>query len=329
MLDSKPVIKSKAESTFRWMILFLTCLMMIGNYYSYDIPAALNSQMDEYMGKPEDFETLFSLLYTVYSVPNVILPFFGGYFVDRLGVRTCLFIFATLITAGQLVFAIGLSAKSWPLMFLGRVLFGFGGENLGVANSAILSIWFRGKELAFAFGLNLSIARLGSVFNNLLSPALATSFNIQFALWFGVILCGGSVTAVLFIASVDRHLDSILDSKGTHALLAVNDADENEEEDAQTILKQQQQHQQHKEQQHREILQSSTLENEVAIKGSFSRAVSHERLSSNEIAPVEQVQLRDIFSYKQIFWLLALICVVVYGKSLIIFDSYLYYFYDY
>ena len=28
----------------------------------------------------------------------------------------------------------------------------------------------KGKELAFAFGLNLSVARLGSVMNNLLSP---------------------------------------------------------------------------------------------------------------------------------------------------------------
>jgi MFS family permease len=224
------IVKNKSESQWRWAILFFTCVMMIGNYYCYDIPAALNSQMDDYMGKPEDFETLFSLLYTVYSIPNVILPFFGGYFVDRLGVRLCLIVFASLITLGQFIFAIGLSAKSWPIMFLGRVVYGLGGENLGVGNSAILSIWFEGKELAFAFGLNLSIARLGSVINNLVSPTLANGMNIQFAFWFGVILCGGSIVACLLISSIDKFVDSTMGGKGAHSLLT-NPLAEDEETD--------------------------------------------------------------------------------------------------
>lgn len=101
--------------------------MMIGNYYCYDNPAALKTQIDDYMGNPSDYETLFSLLYTVYSIPNVILPFFGGYFIDKLGVRLCLLVFAGCILTGQIVFAIGLGAKQWWLMFLGRVIYGFGG----------------------------------------------------------------------------------------------------------------------------------------------------------------------------------------------------------
>lgn len=273
MFQQPEIIKTKAESNWRWVVLFFTCVMMIGNYYCYDIPAALNSQMDEYFGKPSDFETLFSLLYTVYSIPNVILPFFGGYFVDRLGVRTCMLVFAVLISVGQLTFAIGLSAKSWPLMFLGRVIFGFGGENLGVANSAILSVWFKGKELAFAFGLNLSIARLGSVFNNLLSPALANDFNIQFALWFGVILCASSIASVLFIASVDRYLDTVLEDSNKREGLLSNVADNDDEKAERKRI----------------------------------RSVSTESV-------VEKVKFSDIFNYKQVFWILAFICVIVYGK---------------
>lgn len=297
MFAAPDIIKTKAESNFRWAILLLTCIMMIGNYYCYDIPAALNSQMDEYMGKPADFETLFSLLYTVYSVPNVILPFFGGFFVDRLGVRTCLLIFAICITVGQLVFAIGLSAKSWPLMFLGRVIFGFGGENLGVANSAILSVWFKGKELAFAFGLNLSIARLGSVFNNLLSPALANSFNIQFSLWFGVILCGSSVACVLFIASVDRHIDAILAGTNKEQGLLKN-ADGNEIEDEEKSRQ---------EEERGKALRSGLLASDDA-------ELDRNRTPSFSISPPDdQVQFRDVFSYKQVFWILAFICVIVYG----------------
>ena len=65
------------------------------------------------MGQPSDYETLFGLLYTVYSIPNTVIPLFGGFFVDKLGVRRCMIIFAALITIGQVVVAIGVSSRSW------------------------------------------------------------------------------------------------------------------------------------------------------------------------------------------------------------------------
>lgn len=129
---------------------------------------------------------------------------------DKFGVRVTLFATAMFITIGQIVFALGLSIKSWPVMFIGRVIFGFGGESMGVANSAILADWFKGKELALAFGLNLSIARLGSVMNNLVSPAIATSTDVVFALWFGVILCAAGVGCVLLFSPIDKRMDEII-----------------------------------------------------------------------------------------------------------------------
>ena len=42
----------------------------------------------------------------------------------------CLAMFVGFISIGQVVFALGVSLKSWPVMFIGRVLFGFGGESL-------------------------------------------------------------------------------------------------------------------------------------------------------------------------------------------------------
>jgi MFS family permease len=167
------------------------------------------------MGNPDDYETLFSLLYTVYSIPNIFLPFFGGFFVDKFGVRITLLATTIFITAGQVVFAFGLSIKSWPVMFLGRVIYGFGGESLGVANSAVLANWFQGKELAFAFGLNLSVARLGSVANNLISPPLASSGGVVFALWFGAILCAGSVGCVLIFSPIDKAMDDLIAKNST------------------------------------------------------------------------------------------------------------------
>ena len=139
----------RPSSSLRWSILFLTCIMSVGNYYCYDIPASLHTQLEDFMSNalystPKNFEFFFSLLYSVYSVPNLVLPFFGGYFVDRFGVRICLSWFVFLILLGQVIFTLGLCFKSWGLMFWGRILYGLGGESLGVANSAILSSWFKG-----------------------------------------------------------------------------------------------------------------------------------------------------------------------------------------
>lgn len=48
-------------------------------------------------------------------------------------------------------------------------------SGLLVASMSCNGIFRSGKELAFAFGINLSVAKLGSVINNLVSPALAES----------------------------------------------------------------------------------------------------------------------------------------------------------
>ena len=199
----------KSQSSVRWVFLFLICLMCAGFSYCLDIPAALKNQMKLHMMDTDEktFEVYFALLYSLYALPNIVLPFVGGYFVDRLGVVKCLFIFNGFVIIGQLVFAFGLTLRSWPLIFLGRLIFALGGENLSVAFSVLLSDWFKGKELAFAFGINLSSTRIFSVINNVLSPSLASSVNFLFAFWFGAIVCIFSFIIVLIGVPIDRAFD--------------------------------------------------------------------------------------------------------------------------
>jgi MFS family permease len=59
-------------------------------------------------------------------------------------------------------------------MASGRLIFGMGAESLIVAVTAAIARWFRGKELSFAFGINLTISRLGT-FAALNSPTWARS----------------------------------------------------------------------------------------------------------------------------------------------------------
>lgn len=48
-----------------------------------------------------DFNFYFNLLYSVYSFPNIILPFLGGYFVAKLGARWMNVLFCCFILLGQ------------------------------------------------------------------------------------------------------------------------------------------------------------------------------------------------------------------------------------
>lgn len=208
----------RPQLLLRWLVLFLLCIMMLGDYYCYDIPAALHTQLRDYMGKPSNYETLYSLLYTLFSVPNIVLPFFGGYLVDRFGVKNCLLVFTTFVAAGQTILAFGISIRSWTVMFIGRALYGCGAGSLSVGNSALLSQWFLGKELAFAFGLNLSVSRIGSVLNNLISPQLVTAVDVPFAFYFGAILAALSLACVLASLQLNVKLDQVTRNLSTKIL---------------------------------------------------------------------------------------------------------------
>mmetsp|Transcript_23101 Transcript_23101/g.46198 ORF Transcript_23101/g.46198 Transcript_23101/m.46198 type:complete len:616 (-) Transcript_23101:58-1905(-) len=206
---------SKSSLRSRWLVLALTCTVMTASYYSYDIPSALHQQLSDYMPQSSNFERNFNLLYTVYSIPNVILPLFGGNFVDRYGAPQCLLVFASIVCCGSVLLSIGVSNKSWEVMYLGRFVFGLGAESLCVAQSTITSDWFEGKDIAFAMGIGLSISRLGSIFNNITSPKVANSRGgIQSAFWIGPVLTFSSLFAAALIIFVDRRAIKKLKKRG-------------------------------------------------------------------------------------------------------------------
>ena len=52
---------------------------------------------------------------------------------------------------------------NFATMVAGRSILGFGAESQIVAVTTALARWFKGKELSFAFGINLTIARMASI----------------------------------------------------------------------------------------------------------------------------------------------------------------------
>jgi MFS family permease len=84
----------------------------------------------------------------------------NAFVIDRIGTEKAITFFVTLCLLGALLTAF----KGQPAtMIAGRTVLGLGAESMIVAVTTALAKWFRGKELSFAFGINLTIARLASV----------------------------------------------------------------------------------------------------------------------------------------------------------------------
>ena len=54
-----------------------------------------------------------------------------------------------------------------------------------VVQNRITAFWFKGKELALAFGLTLAFSRLGSVLNFFLTQNFEEKYGMQWTLWGG------------------------------------------------------------------------------------------------------------------------------------------------
>jgi MFS family permease len=72
---------------------------------------------------PVNFEYLFNLLYSVYSLPNIVLPLIGGILIFKYGYRSMFLVFGFCVLFGQLIFAIGCSTKSIMLMLVGILIY--------------------------------------------------------------------------------------------------------------------------------------------------------------------------------------------------------------
>lgn len=153
---------------YRWVVLVLVSIAMFGNYYIYDSISPLADVLTKQLGFTDSD---IGLLNAIYSIPNIIMVLIGGIIIDRIGTKNSTSLFAAVCLAGALL---TMSSPSLPVMASGRLVFGMGAESLIVAVTTAIAKWFRGKELSFAFGVNLTLARLGS-FAALNSPSWAAS----------------------------------------------------------------------------------------------------------------------------------------------------------
>jgi MFS family permease len=151
-------LESRPEPTkfYRWLVLIFLSLAMFGNYYCYDALEPLAKLLQDQLHFSAQN---IGMLQAAYSFPNIFTVVLGGILIDRIGTRRALLIFGVLCLIGAFITAFG---AKFPMMVAGRFVFGMGAESLIVAITTGVAKWFKGKELSFALGINLMIARGGT-----------------------------------------------------------------------------------------------------------------------------------------------------------------------
>nr|XP_033770419.1 major facilitator superfamily domain-containing protein 1-like [Geotrypetes seraphini] len=208
---------------YRFLVLFFNCLLTFGSYFCFDIPSVLQDQFQGNLtcsnttlanGTSDCVEGLgmtpeqYNLLYAIYAWTNALVVIVAGYLIDKLGNRFGVFLFSFLTVLGSAVFALGSHFKGTsyllPLMLIGRLLFGSGNGSLTIVQNRITAFWFKGKELALAFGLTLSFSRLGSVLNFFFTHQFQSYFGIQWTLWGGTFLCVLGFVSAIIVSTLDK-----------------------------------------------------------------------------------------------------------------------------
>lgn len=187
---------------YRALLLFLMTSLYFGASYVYDLPQALQTQLQ---AEPLNLSYVqFDALYSVYSSPNIFLPFVGGFIINFIGIKVSTLIFTFFVFGGMVLFTVGVSDASYNTMLWGRLIYALGAESLSVAQSIIAVKWFSSKELTLVLGWNNCVCYFGSNLNVALSPLIyALSSKLWLPCIVGTIFCLFSFLAAAVYAIVD------------------------------------------------------------------------------------------------------------------------------
>lgn len=217
--------KLSDSATARWIALFIVAVTMMFGYFFTDVmsplePLVTASKEQGGLGWSSDDYGFFSGSYGFFNV-FLLLLFFGGIILDKFGIRFTGILSTVLMFVGALV-------KWWALdnefegsfmgyqmqviwACLGFAIYGVGCEICGITVSKVIVKWFTGHELAFAMGVQVALARLGT--------ACSFSFSLPFAKAMGSVSASVGLGAALLCAGVLIYLVyCIMDRKEDNAV---------------------------------------------------------------------------------------------------------------
>ena len=156
-----------------------------------------------------------------YGYINVFLLmlFFGGIILDKMGVRFTGLMSTGLMFAGAAIKWYAVNTTFTGEMFglptqvavacLGFAIYGMGCEIAGITVTKVIAKWFTGHELALAMGLQVALARVGTACALFFALPIAQSFGIVSApVMIGAsALCIGMLSYIVYCV-MDKKLDA-------------------------------------------------------------------------------------------------------------------------
>lgn len=223
---TEAIQKSLRESPVaRWTAMFVVSMSMFGAYYFNYVGSTIKPILETALGWTSSDVGTYTGSYGWFNVFFLML-IFSGLILDKLGIRVTglgatammaigtalnywamtampahmLAMHVTLPFAGQLPMQVFMSC-------LGFAIFGVGSEATGITLSKAIVKWFKGKEMALAMGLQMSIARLGTALALGLSLPIAIkyTYSTPFLLAFILMLIG--LVAFITYIVMDIKLD--------------------------------------------------------------------------------------------------------------------------
>lgn len=216
--------KSLRESPVaRWSAMFFVSMSMFGAYYFNYAMAAEKTVLASTIGWNSTDIGVYTSAYAIFNVYFLML-IFSGIILDKLGVK--------LTGLGStVVMLIGTGINYWAISTIpysahitipilgsfptqvfwsafGFAIFGVGCEATGITLSKAIVKWFKGKEMALAMGLQMSLARIGTMFALVISIPLARHYTYKAPVALSFVLMFIGVISFIVFVVMDKKLDA-------------------------------------------------------------------------------------------------------------------------
>ena len=209
----------------RWIALLIVAFTMMMGYFITDVMSPLEDMLETQLHWTSSEYGFFSGAYGYINV-FLLMLFFGGLILDKMGVRFTGLLSCSLMLIGAAIKFYAISSVSPDSMVnvpflgygdgiriqvliasLGFAIFGVGCEITGITVSKIIAKWFTGHEMALAMGVQVALARIGTAGSLAFSPRIAKAFTLSAPILFGTVcLCIGLLAYIVYCV-MDKKLD--------------------------------------------------------------------------------------------------------------------------
>jgi MFS family permease len=203
----------------RWTALIIVSLSMFGAYFFNYALSPVKPMLESILGWNSSDFGIYTSSYTWFNV-FLFMLIFSGIILDKMGVR-----FTGLAATSMM--AIGTGLNYWALIHvfpdgalifgiktqviisaIGFGIFGVGTEAGGITVSKAVVKWFKGREMALAMGMQMSIARLGTALAFFIALPVARTYSYSSPVLLAFVFMLIALSAFIIYTFMDRKLDA-------------------------------------------------------------------------------------------------------------------------